>query len=222
MPFAEVARRLPAGWDDHRFFAIGPRHLEAALTGTAQILVEGEYDGVLEPGRHYLPVRADLSDLGDVLAQTAEPEALQPVATRAYDDICLSGRYSYRRLADTIDAALHEHGAVGRRRRTPAFRIGRRLAAAEAEAERRTALLVGAVARCVLPAARLSRQSGVYPSTAVCGIAGAVFLCDALTRARPGAQPALRAMNDLQQHRGPDGQAPGPTRAGTSASPTAG
>ena len=46
-------------------FAISPRHLEACATRTGQILVEGDYSGVLEPGRHYLPVRPDLSNLGD-------------------------------------------------------------------------------------------------------------------------------------------------------------
>ena len=53
-------------------FAISPRHLEACATRTGQILVEGGYSGVLEPGRHYLPVRADLSDLGAVLEQAKD------------------------------------------------------------------------------------------------------------------------------------------------------
>ena len=144
-----MAPRLPAGWDDHRFSA----HLVHAisrlpLTGTAQILVEGEYDGVLEPDRHYLPVRTDLSDLGDVLAQTAASAGSPadrdagPTTTSAS-----AARYSYRRLAETIDAALRDHGAVRPPSRTPALRIGRRLAVAEAELERRTALVAGAVVR---------------------------------------------------------------------------
>src|SRR4051812_19401309 len=37
-------------------FAISPRHLEACATRTGQILVEGAYSDVLEPGRHYLSV----------------------------------------------------------------------------------------------------------------------------------------------------------------------
>ena len=146
--FAEVSRHLPAGWDDHRFFALGPRHLEAATTGTAQVLVEGEYDGVLEPNRHYLPVRRDLSDLEDALARATDAEALQPFADAAYEELCLSEKYSYQRFGETIERALREHGAVGRRRRTPVLRVARKLAVAEAELERRTAL----VARAVLSA----------------------------------------------------------------------
>ena len=145
--FAEVSRLLPSGWDDYRFFALGPRHLEAASTGTVQILVEGEYDGVLEPNRHYIPVRRDLSDIDEALARATEAEALQSFADTAYEELCLSGKYSYRRFAETIETALREHGAIGRRRRTPVLRVARRLAVAEAEIERRTALVARAVVR---------------------------------------------------------------------------
>jgi hypothetical protein len=145
--FAEVSRLLPTGWDDYRFFALGPRHLEAASTGTVQILVEGQYDGVLEPNRHYIPVRRDLSDLDEALARTTDVEALQPFADAAYEELCLSGTYSYRRLTETVETALREHGAIGRRRRTPALRVARRLAVTEAELERRTALAARAVVR---------------------------------------------------------------------------
>jgi hypothetical protein len=48
LSFDEVARELPEGWDSWRFFAISPRHLEAVVTKTAQILVEGTYSGVLK------------------------------------------------------------------------------------------------------------------------------------------------------------------------------
>lgn len=139
--------RLPADWDGHRFPALSPRHLEAALTGTAQILVEGEYSGVLEAGRHYLPVRADLSDLEDALAQTREPAALQQLADTAYEELCLSGRYSTRTFAAEVDDALRAHGAVARRRapRLPLARIG---AAAQGELERRaTSVAAGLRAR---------------------------------------------------------------------------
>ncbi len=102
----------------------------------------------MEPNRHYLPVRRDLSDLEDALARATDAEALQPFADAAYEELCLSGKYSYQRFGETIERALREHGAVGRRRRTPVLRVARKLAVAEAELERRTAL----VARAVLSA----------------------------------------------------------------------
>ena len=109
---------------------LSPRHLEAALTGTAQILVEGDYDGVLEPDRHYLPVRTDLSDprgraRADGASRRRSSRSRQP-PTRS---ICLSGRYSYRRLAETVDAALREHGPSASDAGRSALRVARRLAA---------------------------------------------------------------------------------------------
>jgi hypothetical protein len=115
--FQDVARSLPPGWDDHRFFALSPRHLEAAAAGTAQVLVEGTYSGVLEAGRHYLPIRTDLSDLDSALEETGDPRLLQRLADTARKEIGLSGRYSYRRLTAEVDDALQAHGAGARSRR---------------------------------------------------------------------------------------------------------
>ena len=143
--FEQLAGRMPAGWDSHRFAALSPRHLEAASVGTAQLLVEGEYDGVLEAGRHYFPVKADLSNLADALEETRDPRALQPLADAAYKEICLSGRYSYRRLAELVDESLRQLGAWERPGRPLMARAAPRLAAAEAELTRRGALAAGAV-----------------------------------------------------------------------------
>lgn len=109
--FEQVSARMPERWDSRRFFTISPRHLEAAATGTAQILVEGEYDGILEPGRHYLPVRRDLSDLEDALERSRDARRLQRLADAAFRDICLSGRYGYRGFAAEIDRVVTRHGA---------------------------------------------------------------------------------------------------------------
>jgi hypothetical protein len=117
--FEAVSAQLPAGWDDHRFLALGPRHLEAAATRTAQILVEGEYEGVLEPWRHYLPVRADLADIGQALDRIRDTATLQEMVDRTHADVIASGRYSYRRLAEQIEGVLYDEGA-GRTRRRPA------------------------------------------------------------------------------------------------------
>ncbi len=54
--FDEVERNCFPGEDGKlSLFAVSPRHLEACATRTCQVLVEGDYSGVLEPGRHYLP-----------------------------------------------------------------------------------------------------------------------------------------------------------------------
>jgi hypothetical protein len=103
------------------------------------LLVEGGYDGVLEPGRHFLPVKADFSDLEGALAETRDPRRLQRLADAAYEEICLSGRYSYERLVEQIDQCLRVLGAGERRRRALAARVAPAIAKVEGELTRRSA-----------------------------------------------------------------------------------
>jgi hypothetical protein len=119
LTFEEVSRLLPPGWDDHRFFALGPRHFEAVYTKTVQLLVEGDYDGVLHPGRHYLPIRPDYANLDDVLEQVRDARLLQAIADRAYDEIYLSNRHTYAELSNRIDEIILSRAPKARRPRRP-------------------------------------------------------------------------------------------------------
>ena len=104
--FEELHSELPVGWDDHQFFALSPRHFEAIMTKTCQVLVEGRYDGVLEPGKHYIALKRDFSNLEEVLDNVQDKAAVQVIAERAYEDIYLSGKYSYRTFASDLERAL--------------------------------------------------------------------------------------------------------------------
>ena len=99
---------MPAGWDGLLPGSIGPRHLEAAAARTCQILVEGGYDGVLEPDVHYLPVRPDGADVAAVVERLADRELVEATATRAYTDLVLSGRYGYAALAAQLERVVDE------------------------------------------------------------------------------------------------------------------
>jgi hypothetical protein len=132
LTFEEFAARMPPGWDDYRFFAVSPRHLEAVVTKTAQLLVEGRYSGVLEAGAHYLPIRRDFSNLDDVLEQARDPKLQADLAARAYEDVYQSGRFSFRRLSETVGQMVSEHAQV-RGGRRPSLQFARPLAAAQAE-----------------------------------------------------------------------------------------
>ena len=88
-------------------FAISPRHLEACATRTPQMLVEGAYNGVLQPGEHYLELRRDLSNLDAVLDVAARrPDVAEQIADRAHRDIVASGRFTLRRLVDDVEREL--------------------------------------------------------------------------------------------------------------------
>jgi hypothetical protein len=104
LTFAEVDAQMPRGWDSYAFFAIGPRHLEAVITKTAQVLVEGRYSGVLEPERHYIPVHRDFSNLDDALERLEDVDAVESMTERAYRDVYLSGRNNLSTLADRLSS----------------------------------------------------------------------------------------------------------------------
>ena len=90
-----------------RLFALSPRHLEACATRTCQILVEGDYDGVLTPGRHYIELKRDFSNLQRVLETVRLDKHRATITENAYRDIVQSGRFSYRHfVAHVIQESL--------------------------------------------------------------------------------------------------------------------
>ena len=82
--------------------AISPRHLEACLTRTVQILVEGEYNGILKPHVHYIPLKADFSNLEEVFERMKDESGRRQMAEAAYQDIVASGKYTYRSMVEKI------------------------------------------------------------------------------------------------------------------------
>ncbi len=67
--FEEVEEHCFKGLDGHHTFtAISPRVLEAAALNSCQILVEGNYSGLIQPWEHYIPIRPDASNFNDVLS----------------------------------------------------------------------------------------------------------------------------------------------------------
>jgi hypothetical protein len=112
--FEHVASQMPPGWDDHQLVAVSPRHLEAAVTRTCQVLVEGEYGGLLMPWRHYVPVRRDLSDLADALEYVRDPAALQVIADCTYAEIARATETQASTFRRSISDALSRHALVVR------------------------------------------------------------------------------------------------------------
>lgn len=111
--FDEFSRRMPAGWDDYGFLSVSPRHFEAVITRTCQVLVEGEYSGVLEADKHYIPLRRDFSNVDEALEKLGDERLVNDMVERAYHDIYRSGRYSYGAFARQIEDALFFDGGGG-------------------------------------------------------------------------------------------------------------
>jgi hypothetical protein len=101
--FAEVEEACFPGLDGKlQYAALSPRHLEACATKTCQILVEGKYNGVLVPGRHYIELNRDLGNIDQVLDIVKQDHLRQEITERAYREIVESGRYTYRSYVDFV------------------------------------------------------------------------------------------------------------------------
>lgn len=79
--------------------AISPRHLEACATRTAQLLVEGEYTGILRSGEHYVPIKRDYSNVEEALEIAGDEDVRAAMVERCFQDIVASGRFGADRFA---------------------------------------------------------------------------------------------------------------------------
>ena len=88
-----------------------PRHFEAAALGVCQILYEGAYSGVMEPMRHYIPLKKDFSNFDEVLERFRDDEVRRELTENSRRDLIESGTYSYRRIvAEEFDPVLADAG----------------------------------------------------------------------------------------------------------------
>jgi hypothetical protein len=95
--FDEVEQACFPGRDGElNYMAISPKHLESCATKTCQILVEGNYNGILTPGIHYIELKSDFSNIDQVLRDVKEDRLRSQIVERAYKDIVGSGTYTYR------------------------------------------------------------------------------------------------------------------------------
>jgi hypothetical protein len=101
--FEEVEAHCFPGLDKMvNLVAISPRHLEACVTKTCQILVEGNYNGILQLGRHYIPLKPDFSNLDEVLELVKADTIREQIVEQTYQDIVESGRYTNRSFVEQI------------------------------------------------------------------------------------------------------------------------
>ena len=127
MSFEEVDERLLARHEGNiPYRTVSPRHFEAAAFRVVQILFEGRYSGVLEPMRHYIPLKKDFSNFDEVLALFRDPGVRRTLTDNAHVDLIESGRYSYRSFIRSFDDDLAAVGILPGDR-SQAAAIGRRL-----------------------------------------------------------------------------------------------
>ena len=126
--FEEVEQRFLLEHEGKiRLNQISPRCFEAAALRTGMILFEGEYSGVLTAWQHYIPLRKDFSNIDEVVETLRDDRRIQAIADRAYEEVALNPKYSYRTFVARFDAAISAVGEHSRRtytKRVNAVRFG--------------------------------------------------------------------------------------------------
>jgi hypothetical protein len=111
---------------------ISPRCFEAAALRTAMVLYEGEYSGVLQPGRHFLPLRKDFANFPEVLDALRDAARLQRMADCAYEEIACNPAYGYASFIggfdERVERELERRTLVRSGKRYSGLRFGAQLA----------------------------------------------------------------------------------------------
>ncbi|NCG09576.1 MAG: hypothetical protein GWP33_00510 [Alphaproteobacteria bacterium] len=87
---------------------ISPRIFEAIENGSALILFEGDYSGVVEPDKHYIALKKDFSNIQNVLDKVNDSTLLQRIADRAFEDVISSKKYSFDNWIKSFDRNVSE------------------------------------------------------------------------------------------------------------------
>ena len=98
---------------------ISPRVFEAAALGCALVQYEGSYSGLVLPDVHYVPLRRDHANLGEVADRIRDRAFCARIARQTHADLIASGLHGYRAFARRFDAILAEHGLAASKRRGP-------------------------------------------------------------------------------------------------------
>jgi spore maturation protein CgeB len=76
--------------------SISSRHFEAIGAKACQILLEGDYNGLLEAGTHYISVKKDLSNMAEVIERFRDETYRNDMVERTYEYVLSEHTYQHR------------------------------------------------------------------------------------------------------------------------------
>lgn len=85
---------------------VSPRHFEAAATKTLQIMFEGRYSDILVPGKHFVELKRDFSNIREVIEVLRDEEARTAIIETAYRDIVVAPTYWIETFVAGFDDVL--------------------------------------------------------------------------------------------------------------------
>lgn len=110
IPYAEMPPELIKKYENKiQYRAISPRYFEAAAFRICQVLYLGEYNGILKPWVHYLPLERDFANFHQII-KLMQNEKGQEVRADAYKDLIASGKYTFQKFIESFDEELIKLG----------------------------------------------------------------------------------------------------------------
>lgn len=107
--FEVVRERFLEGRDGEVVIhVISPRCFEAACLRTLMILYPGEYSGVLQAGRHYVPLAPDHSNMEEVVLILRNPELASEIIHNAYEEVAKAPVWTFRAFISHFDCVVDE------------------------------------------------------------------------------------------------------------------
>ena len=82
---------------------------QAVFARHRQILVEGEYSGIVKPWEHYIPIRPDASDFPQVLDAMRDRRLVDRLISNCRETILSTGHLRYRHLAENVIDLIATH-----------------------------------------------------------------------------------------------------------------
>lgn len=87
---------------------ISPKIFEAIRLKTVLVLFEGKYSGIIKPNIHFIPLKKDFSNANEVLNKLKNKDWIEKLVNKAYKDIILSNKYSYKAFITKIDKDIDD------------------------------------------------------------------------------------------------------------------
>jgi hypothetical protein len=89
-----------------RLNQISPRCFESAALRTGMVLFRGEYSGALVPGRHYVVLEKDFSNIEAVINRISDQNYVQEMVDCAFEEVAKNERWSYQQFVAMVDDSI--------------------------------------------------------------------------------------------------------------------
>jgi hypothetical protein len=118
--FDEVEKECFPSLDGNiSLFTLSPRHFECAMTRTCQVLIEGDYHGVLRPNIDFIELKNDFSNIDEVIHLIRDKTYCSSIAENCYQKLIASGDFTYERFVVHVLATVKKLNSEKRETSTP-------------------------------------------------------------------------------------------------------